>query len=252
VFVIALAFAAAVIYVDSIHWGYKPVSYELLLNGILAILATWTISGALSRRQGVRQMILPLTHWQINALWYVVAIGLWPTLVLLGNFISPLLSISVPANPWYPNRPFLALLLKSFAWYALFGGPLNEEPGWRGFALPRLQRRFSPLTSGLIIGVLMAFWHVPLHLIGAYPYGPAGVLIRIPDIATGSIFACLYNCSSSSLLPVLLLHASRNTTSLFLGRSHAVVFSLWLILAAVLVVPFRMWRRIPASTAPPD
>jgi membrane protease YdiL (CAAX protease family) len=46
----------------------------------------------------------------------------------------------------------------------LVGGPLGEEPGWRGYALPRLQRWFDPVTSSLVLGFLWANWHLPLIL----------------------------------------------------------------------------------------
>ena len=52
-----------------------------------------------------------------------------------------------------------------FVYIFFLGGPLGEEPGWRGFALPRLQRRYGPLVGSLILGPIWAFWHLPIFWI---------------------------------------------------------------------------------------
>ena len=133
-------------------------------------------------------------------------------------------------------------MFESFLWYLLFGGPLNEEAGWRAFALVKLQRRLSPLMASVIIGVFWGLWHLPLHLMGMYPLGAQGVLIRIFEIPAAILFTWLFNHTKKSLLPVLILHAVRNTTSLFLPRNYVTSSLLLLFLAVVLVFTDKMWR----------
>jgi membrane protease YdiL (CAAX protease family) len=136
------------------------------------------------------------------------------------------------------------LVIESFVWYLLFGGPLNEEPGWRGFALTRLQPRSNPLAASLIIGLCSGLWHVPLHLMGVFPGGQWGAVIRIFDIPTAILFTWLFNRTGGSLLPVLFLHSARNTTSLFLSRDYVISSLLLLMVAIGLVFLDTMWRPL--------
>ena len=54
----------------------------------------------------------------------------------------------------------------------LLGGPLGEEPGWRGYALPRLEARVGPIRASLLVGILWVGWHAPLFLIPGWTSSP--------------------------------------------------------------------------------
>ena len=87
-------------------------------------------------------------------------------------------------------------------------GPLWEEPGWRGFALPRLQERFGPLPGTLILGVLWAAWHTP-----GYPGGwlQGSILSLLTgSIAFSIIMTWVYNNTHGSILLMILLHSASN------------------------------------------
>jgi membrane protease YdiL (CAAX protease family) len=73
----------------------------------------------------------------------------------------------------------------------------QEEPGWRGFALPRLQERFSPVKATLVLGLIWGVWHVPL-------YGPVGFVV---PMVLAFFYTWVYNRTGSTLMPILL-HAS--------------------------------------------
>lgn len=98
----------------------------------------------------------------------------------------------------------------------LIGGPLLEEPGWRGFALPRLQTLYGPLPATVLLGVLWASWHLPLFLC---PSWSSATYPQYLLIVTGFSFAMtfLYNFSSGSVLTAIAAHAFFNTTSRWLG-----------------------------------
>jgi membrane protease YdiL (CAAX protease family) len=113
------------------------------------------------------------------------------------------------------QTPALSLVLAypvSFVVSTIIGGPLGEEPGWRGFALPRLQRLRGPLVGNLILGPLHVFWHLPYFLIPQWgtPRDTTLDLVwyLLSGIALTFIYAWVFNNTKGSVLLVILLHAS--------------------------------------------
>ena len=103
-----------------------------------------------------------------------------------------------------------------FTLSTLIGGPLGEEPGWRGFALPRLQTLLSPARASILLGVLWGCWHLPLFLCKAWSSSglPAYLLI-----VTGFSFSMtlLFNLSNGSVITAIAVHALFNTASRWLN-----------------------------------
>jgi membrane protease YdiL (CAAX protease family) len=90
----------------------------------------------------------------------------------------------------------------------LLGGPLGEESGWRGYALPRFERRFDPVTSSLMLGFLWANWHLPLFL--AHVYNVTWWQF-VPVTMAGSIFLSFgFNKSEGSTLCAIIVHGFYN------------------------------------------
>ncbi|HNN94237.1 MAG TPA: CPBP family intramembrane metalloprotease, partial [Pseudomonadota bacterium] len=83
--------------------------------------------------------------------------------------------------------------------------PVGEEIGWRGFALPRMQRRMSRLSAALLLGVLWGLWHLMMNIVAgvSLTMNLASILMLIPG---SLIFSWLYNRSGGSLLIAILLH----------------------------------------------
>lgn len=135
----------------------------------------------------------------------------------------------------------------------LYGGPLGEELGWRGFALPFLQKTHSPLEASVILGSLWALWHAPLDISHAWGVpGFGGFVYRlICTIPITVLFTFFYNCAKGNILVAILLHTSANSgLDLFqitTASSFGVLFLIILVLACYAVCSGRMWQKLPAS-----
>ena len=148
----------------------------------------------ISRTGGsLSQWLRSILRWRVSLLYYVYALGLPVLLAVVLNLTlaalgqRPDVSLVVGRIPAYLQTLLLTAVI--------FGG--QEEPGWRGFALPRLQQRHAPLVATLILGLGWGIWHVPL-------YGPAGFVV---PLVLAFYYTWLYNKTRSVLLCVLL-HAS--------------------------------------------
>lgn len=175
-----------------------------------AFLMTAVIQG----RTGVRRLLQRLTWWNVGVGWYVVALLAIPLIELL--FTA---AVAGPQVFRALTPSALALYPAAFATHFIFG-PLFEEAGWRGFAMPRLQQRFGPLRGTLLLGLLWAGWHFFLYAPGwFFPGVVAGVVnaaIFIGFTTTVSVvFTWLSNNTRASLLLVMLLHGSINGTATY-------------------------------------
>lgn len=130
----------------------------------------------------------------------------------------------------------------------LVGGPLAEEPGWRGFALPRLEQQVGPLLGTLILGALWGLWHLPLFLFtpgyngagtGFAGIGLPFVSFVIGEVALSVIFTWVFNNTGGSLWLSMLLHASVNTiigAVLLTQRGYLSLYLIYWVVAVLLMV----------------
>jgi membrane protease YdiL (CAAX protease family) len=128
-------------------------------------------------------------------------------------------------------------------------GGINEESGWRGFALPRLQARYSVLASSLIVGVLWALWHLPYDLAQENWRGSLAWFLEYRlfwRVIFGVILTWLYNRTNGSLLAPVLFHPVMNTFgNAFFGTAMSKVLCIALMIVAI--VSDRMWEKLPSD-----
>jgi membrane protease YdiL (CAAX protease family) len=202
---------------------------------LLGIVLTAIVLG----RGSLRKLLGRLLIWRVDPRWYLVVV-LGPA-ALVGGIVAFNALLGGPAIR--VNVPLLAAVI-TLAFHIFPGSALGEEIGWRGYALPRLQAGRSALSASLILGVIWAFYHLPLFFTGQAFRSPS-ILVPfvISGIALSVILAWVYNSTGGSLLLVVLLHATANLPlTLFLeplGSRAMLPFLLYvglLVVAAILVV----------------
>jgi len=180
-------------------------------------LSAFIMTGVTEGKAGIGRLWRRYVLWRVGFQWYLfVLIGV-PALVLLSFLAWPGI---IPAIRT-PSPSFVLTYLMIFVVGLFLGGPLGEEPGWRGFALPRWQQRCGPLVGTLFSGILWGFWHFPLFLVPGYDGAGTGFVgISIPLIAfvvfstaLAVIITWVFNNTRGSLLLTMLLHSSINAAS---------------------------------------
>ncbi|MEJ2262283.1 MAG: type II CAAX endopeptidase family protein [Anaerolineales bacterium] len=176
--------------------------------------------------------------------WYGVIFLLVPAITATAALMDWLLGgqgLQLELAARLLQQPWLILPLVFF--YLIFG-PLPEEMGWRGYALDRLQARWSALTASLILGVAWALWHLPIFFVkGTYQeslgFGSRSFWIFMFSImATSILYTWIYNNTRRSTLSAILFHFVVNFTGELFAqtpRAEALSFALT-ILVALLVV----------------
>jgi membrane protease YdiL (CAAX protease family) len=169
-------------------------------------------------RPGVFRLLRRYVLWRVPVRWYLVTLLGLPAIILVNLLVLP----GALAAFRFPAPSFVLSYLVSYLLIFLAGGPLLEEPGWRGFALPRLQAQYGALIGTLLLGGLWSLWHLPLFLfIPGYNGAGSGwrgiglplVWFTISTTGLAVLITWVYNHTRGSLLLAMLLHASSNTAN---------------------------------------
>ena len=201
------------------EWDIVPrvFTFAFVLNPFVGpTLAAVIMTGIMDGKAGVLHLLRRCVQWRAGWQWYLFVLLGIPALLLLGTILLPGALAGFIGFP----RAYLVIYLVNFVVIFFLGGPLGEEPGWRGFALPRLQLTYGPLKGTLLLGVLWACWHLPHFLTSVQGGGPgtgfATFLTNFPIfvvlvIALSIVMAWVFNHTRGSLFIAILLHASINT-----------------------------------------
>jgi membrane protease YdiL (CAAX protease family) len=187
---------------------FIPAAFGPFLAAIIIILIT---KGRNELTRWLRQIFrlrIPLILYLSGAFFLPIGIGVmqYGLYRILGG--SPDFS---GATPWYQ---YLAYLLPTAL---LVGG--NEEPGWRGFALPALLERFHPVLCAVILGIVHSLWHLPL--MEQYGTTMGGYLFNLLPLTF--IFNWFYLKSKFAVVPVMLFHAGTNIIGDFIPTPVAML-----------------------------
>lgn len=181
----------------------RPVPTALLVALGTAVPSLVAL-GLSVRRGGVLALLKGLMHGRVPARWYAVALLAPAALMLTAVGLDMLLGGNTPNFPavgqWW-------LVAVNFLFVLLIGGPLGEELGWRGFALPRLEQSWGPTAAALLLGLVWAAWHLPLFLLTDAPQAQLPLLwFVLQTVAFSVVLAWVYRGTGGSILLVVLMH----------------------------------------------
>jgi membrane protease YdiL (CAAX protease family) len=152
------------------------------------------------------------TGWRMLG---ATAVGV--ALMLLAFVVLPVVTAADPRVLHWS----VLLSLSVYNYSTLLGGPLFEEPGWRGYALPRLEAQLGPVPGSLLLAVLWAAWHLPLLLFypGWISAPPASYFLIV--IGAGLLLAFGANLARFGVITPIAMHAIFNTATRFLNGLFA-------------------------------
>ena len=236
--------------------GYDRLPENLTLSGpiVVAALAVclvggWVIANALSNNVSIREKMASLLPIHLPWGWTLFALCFFPVLLLLSWGIGAALgqTVEYPALWARSLVEVIPLFLLAFTLTALARGGM-EEPGWRGLLQPALQNKFSPLVASLIVALFWSLWHLPLFLNGFYPEPLVVGMVGggIYRILLAIFLTWFYNRAGGNLLLLVILHTSFNVLVNYLPLAESVLTVLWLLVAVVVVVNDKMYRKLPS------
>ena len=229
-------------------WPWILYSFDLLPNPIVGFgpfLAALVVLALTEGKSGVGRLVRRMVRWRVGLRWYAVAL-LLPIVVTLTAAALNVFLLGAQRTSSVAELGGWSTLLQTFFLWLLIPGLSGtwEEPGFRGYALPRLQVGRSALLASLILGVLWAFWHLPFVVTGEDIWIDAFLF----PIEWSIVFTWLFNNANGSVLIVMLFHNMNNTfSSGFVGQMFSGADSvnqawlrlgLWLVVAIVVCVVY--------------
>ncbi len=186
---------------------------------IVSCYLTWLIDG----KDGLRQFLRRVVRWRVGVQWYLVVLFGIAVIAFAAQglniwlFDGDPIIFNLPAG--IPEDGLLVALPVIFFVNIFLGGPLAEDIGWRGYALPKMREKMSAFTASVFIGCVWVLWHLPFFWIPEGRVAIGGVpfaWFALMTTAWSVLFAWVYVNTESILMPVLF-HAAVNTTLGTLG-----------------------------------
>src|SRR6266851_7171454 len=226
-------------------WDELRLSFGAKLLLLLpSVIPAWIVSTAFSRDGGIRTTMRTLLTPR-PMVWHAIALFLIPVVLFFTATVTRIQGDAFHQPKVAGSGPsYLLLAVVEFGYAFFVGGGVSEEPGWRGFLLPRLQDRFSPLAASLLIWFPCALWHAPPDFTGyAGPTFSAYLRTRVFILVPVSIIITwLYNRCGKTILSAALFHSAFNVAPDFVPSAE---WAGWMIsvMALAVIVADRMWRR---------
>lgn len=230
-----------------------PLSPAVIVIFTISVApVAFIIAPAYSRIPSVRSYLASLIRVRGVWGWAPLALVVFPALFLISVPIDSLLNRQPITANQFPDisLSLIGLVMVKFLYQFFFFNATGEETGWRGFVLPRLQARTSPLLAALIIGVIWATWHFFYWQAQGQPISAVEFLVAmyIGHMLVSVLIVWICNRAKGSILVAGFAHAALNTAQAFIPfRDIRSLYPTLFIAALVLVLADRMWKKLPTD-----
>ncbi len=220
-----------------------------ILQPLSPDIAAFVVAAVAFGLVGVGRLVRGYRFWGPGVGWRR-GFRVWGLMLLVFFVAMPLATAGLgamfmPEGTWEWGGHAVSWDLLPALFVALFLdiGGVTEETGWRGFALPVLQARMTPLAATLIVGVLWGVWHFPARpdiLLGAYGLGGGAALLGILVVRfvfLSVVMTYFYNRAGGSTLIAIAMHGLHNNPVLFSGRIVSDTTASYVISELALLAP---------------
>lgn len=219
----------------------------IIVRCLFALFPAWVISSVYARNPGIRRQFSTILKPRGLLFWYLVVFLIFPGVQLLDMGITRLVGGEVYFKLAGMGFESVAIFLSlEFLHGFLMTGGINEESGWRGFALPRLQARYPVIISAGIVWFFWALWHIPYDIGQGVPLAQMLENRLLWNLVFAILLSWLSNRTNGSILAPALLHPAMNTFGNNLGGGEYSQY-LFIGLAIFAIVFDRMWKKLPSD-----
>ncbi|NTU56307.1 MAG: CPBP family intramembrane metalloprotease, partial [Anaerolineales bacterium] len=250
-FLIAWVVSSLVCLAHNTIINHAPLTPIIVIFTIITVIpVAFVISMAYTRIPAVKNYMASLLRLRGVWGWALLALLWTPPLILISIFINDQrlgLLIAIHRLP-ATGLVLIGLVVVKFLYQLFFFNATGEEAGWRGFALPRLQARTSPLIACLVLNVFWPLWHFFLWMAEGKPvYSPEyWGQTYLTHLSATVVIGWFYNRSKGSILVAGIAHAAANTAFAFFTNLDWAIYNWTAAVAAlVLIVLDRMWKKLP-------
>lgn len=226
----------------------------LMLGAFGPLFAALSVTERAEGRAGVRRLLRSGLRWRIGLPALALIVGLPLAASATARALDTLTGGTPP--PFALETPWA--LIPTFVFILLLGGPLQEEFGWRGYALPRLQARWGNTGATLILAAVWIVWHMPFWFMGGSGMGGTPLPVyALYTLGLTGVMTWLHNRTGGSVFAAVLMHTMANFVSNVLPThsaqahdSRAYLFLALIYLATAALLLGSTARRATARAAP--
>jgi membrane protease YdiL (CAAX protease family) len=232
------------------HAPFTPTMVGFALVSVLPV--AFVISMTYSRIPAVRRYLASLIRLRGVWGWALLGLVLFPVFHVVSLLTDSLLSRHPGPPQQFPQMSLalIGLVTVKFVYQLFFFNATGEEVGWRGFALPRLQTRASPLIAALAIAFFWAPWHFFLWRAEGSPVFTLRFWTQqyAVHILASVFIVWIWNRAHGSILVAGITHAAANTVMAFIPlRDMQGLYLTWTAAAVLVILVDRMWKTLPAD-----